>query len=43
MAERERILSSSSDTGEKGSSRWKKILKYGIFAGLGLALVLAVL
>jgi len=43
MVERERILSSSSETGEKGSSRWKKILKYGIIVGIGLVLVLAAL
>jgi len=42
MAERERMLSSSSESGEKGSSRWKKIGKY-VLLGIGLALVLAAL
>jgi len=45
MAERsvEKMLASSGFPKEKGSSRWKKILKYGVIAGVGLALVLAAL
>lgn len=44
MAERvERMFSTDSASPDKGSSRWKQILKWGIIGTIGLALVLAVL